>query len=314
MAEITRRTDKDECKRSNDELLSSGFLPHQSFSLISSKCFSASKSSEIKTKLVSSSLSQSNDTGNTPPENISAHDNIKLFIPETLKNEAPSFSSNLFLPVLNNQSSDSPSGSLYASTPKHEPAASISAFLHASTLENVPAPSSLQFFPAPAMTNVPPLSSQESQSASTSNNKSSPSFSSSFTPAIENNCPFCWSSSLRETSLNTESELTLPESLSVQSQERTSSSTLVECLPVLVSADTSRSSPVGSNKPPLNLTPQSPYTPVTNVLQTQQSTLTSSDTLNSSYFSLKTLGKLSKRKQLAKQRAFGKFCYFFRPM
>ena len=136
MAEILQKTNEDDCKSSDDELLSPDSLPHHSFSLFSPNCFSIPRSSNFHLSPLSSCLSNPNNTDDIPPENNLVHD--ESFIAEALKTEPPSSLSLPLLPVPNNQSSSSNnSASFGGSALENESLLSnTSLSFHAPALEN----------------------------------------------------------------------------------------------------------------------------------------------------------------------------------
>ena len=203
MAEILQKTNEDDCKSSDDELLSPDSLPHHSFSLFSPNCFSTPRSSNFHLSPLSSCLSNPNNTDDTPPENNLVHD--EPFIAEALKTEPPSSLSLPLLPVPNNQSSSfNNSASFGGSALENESLQSnTSLSFHAPAmendslfssvsfddpaLENESSPSNtLAFFEDPALENK--SSPSNNSAAPALNNESSPSNSSAsfYAEALKN--------------------------------------------------------------------------------------------------------------------------------
>ena len=203
MAEILQKTNEDDCKSSDDELLSPDSLPHHSFSLFSPNCFSTPRSSNFHLSPLSSCLSNPNNTDDTPPENNLVHD--EPFIAEALKTEPPSSLSLPLLPVPNNQSSSSNNSASFGgsalenesllsntSLSFHAPALENDSLFSSVSfddpaLENESLPSNtLAFFDDPALENK--SSPSNNSAAPALNNESSPSNSSAsfYVEALKN--------------------------------------------------------------------------------------------------------------------------------
>ena len=203
MAEILQKTNEDDCKSSDDELLSPDSLPHHSFSLFSPNCFSNPRSSNFHLSPLSSCLSNPNNTDDTPPENNLVHD--EPFIAEALITEPPSSLSLPLLPVPNNQSSSSNNSASFGgsalenesllsntSLSFHAPALENDSLFSSVSfdnpaLENESLPSNtLAFFDDPALENK--SSPSNNSAAPALNNESSPSNSSAsfYAEALKN--------------------------------------------------------------------------------------------------------------------------------
>ena len=203
MAEILQKTNEDDCKSSDDELLSPDSLPHHSFSLFSPNCFSTPRSSNFHYSPLSSCLSNPNNTDDTPPENNLVHD--EPFIAEALKTEPPSSLSLPLLPVPNNQSSSSNNSASFGGLALENESllSNTSLSFHAPVLENDSLFSSvsfddpaleneslpsntLAFFDDPALENK--SSPSNNSAAPALNNESSPSNSSAsfYAEALKN--------------------------------------------------------------------------------------------------------------------------------
>ena len=179
--------DEDDCKSSDNELLSPDSLPHHSFSLFSPNRFSKPRSSNFHLSSLSSCPSNLNNTDNTPPENNSVHD--EPFVPEALKTELPSSLSLTLLPVPNNQSSASyNSASFDAQALENKSSSNVSAPFDAPALEHESLLSNISLsFHAPALENDYFFSSLSFDDPTLENNLSPCNTSAFFdAPALEN--------------------------------------------------------------------------------------------------------------------------------